>query len=108
MTSRQGHKRYWTRKKLTNLVGKSIVLTHLNDEGCYAIGHLSRQTDLTFNNQNGFYFEDGIECESITTIKLPVNGIVDVGAELTFDDSYLSVKGKAHLVFNDTYRGALR
>lgn len=110
MASKHGHQRYTIRKRLARLVGEngaSVVLTHLTNEGCYYVGSVVRHTDSFLNNQNGFYFKNGIEGESITTLKLPVRGIVGVGKELGFDDSYLSVQGKAHLIFNDTYKGAL-
>ncbi|MEK6913456.1 MAG: hypothetical protein AABW47_02180 [Nanoarchaeota archaeon] len=101
MTSKQGHKRYHTRLKLRTLVGKDAVLVSDKDEYISVEPIiLQRNVGLFLNNQNGFYFNG---------TKLPVGAVQEVGdRRIVLNPDYdLSVKGKAHLIFNDTYRGAV-
>jgi uncharacterized protein YrrD len=101
MTSKHGHTRYHIRVKLRKLVGKDAVLISSRDESIIVEPIiLQRYVGLFLNNQNGFYANGA---------KLPIRAVQEVGdRRIMINPNYdLPGKGRAHLVFSDTYRGAL-
>jgi len=58
--SKEGHRRYWTRRELGKLTEKYIYVCNSNEEVYYDDfsngGVLKRVTTAEKNNENGFYF----------------------------------------------------